>query len=167
MTGKHRRQMNPLSTKTRSARSWPTNGGLVGLRGLIAIIFGLICFFVAPARNPHGRPLLLGLYAGRWRSGHHVWDQGRAQRQAMGLADSRGHRRHCGGPIAFVWPGMAAIVFVLMIGIWAVISGGLLVYRCALPETRPWPLVARACGCRLRHFRHPVVCRTRRWAPSC
>jgi uncharacterized membrane protein HdeD (DUF308 family) len=32
------------------------------------------------------------------------------------------------GIIAFLWPGMAAVVFVLLIGIWAVISGGLLTY---------------------------------------
>ena len=101
---------------------------VVALRGVIAIIFGLICFFFTPAAILaavlffSAYMLVDGVLA--------IWSGVKAARngQRWGLLIVEGVVDITAGIIAFLWPGMAAVVFVLLIGIWAVISGGLLTY---------------------------------------
>lgn len=101
---------------------------VVALRGVIAIIFGLICFFFTPAAI---------LAAVLFFSAYMLVDgvlaivsgvKAARNGQRWGLLILEGIVDIAAGVIAFAWPGMAALVFVLLIGIWAVISGALLVY---------------------------------------
>jgi uncharacterized membrane protein HdeD (DUF308 family) len=101
---------------------------VVALRGVIAIIFGLICFFFTPAAI---------LAAVLFFSAYMLVDgvlaiisgvKAARNGKRWGLLILEGIVDIAAGVIAFMWPGMAAVVFVLLIGIWAVISGGLLVY---------------------------------------
>ena len=101
---------------------------VVALRGIIAIFFGLICFFFTPAAIL-AAVLLFSAYmlvdgVLAIVSGVKAARNG----QRWGLLILEGIVDIAAGAIAFFWPGMAAIIFVLLIGIWAVISGGLLVY---------------------------------------
>ncbi|WP_244500414.1 HdeD family acid-resistance protein [Methyloceanibacter methanicus] len=96
---------------------------VVALRGVIAVIFGLICFFFTPAAI---------LAAVLFFSAYMLVDgvlaivsgvKAARNGQRWGLLILEGIVDIAAGIIAFAWPGMAAVVFVLLIGIWAVISG--------------------------------------------
>lgn len=118
---------------------------VVALRGVIAVIFGLICFFVAPAAIL-AAVLLFSAYM--LIDGVLAITSGiKAARNGKrwGLLILEGIVDIAAGVIALLWPGMAAIVFVLIIGIWAVISGALLVYAALslkLDHGRWWLVLA-------------------------
>ena len=101
---------------------------VVALRGLIAIVFGLICFFFTPAAILTAvlffsafmlvagiLPIASGIKAAR-------------NGKRWGLLILEGIVDIAAGVLAFLWPGIAVVVLVLIIGIWAVISGALLTY---------------------------------------
>lgn len=99
----------------------------VGLRGLIGIIFGLICIFVPAAAI---LTLIIFFAAYMLVDGVLALVSGiKAARNGKrwGLLILEGIVDLAAGGIAFIWPGITAIAFVILIGIWAVISGALLV----------------------------------------
>jgi len=120
---------------------------VVALRGAIAIIFGLICFFFTPAAI---LAAVLFFSAYMLVDGVLAITSGiKAARNGKrwGLLILEGVVDIAAGVIAFLWPGMAAIVFVILIGVWAVISGGLLVYAAfslKLDHGRWWLVLAGA-----------------------
>ena len=101
---------------------------VVALRGLIAIVFGLICFFFTPAAILtavlffSAFMLVDGILA--IASGIKAARNGKR----WGLLILEGIADIAAGVLAFLWPGIAVVVLVLIIGIWAVISGALLTY---------------------------------------
>ncbi|MEM8573658.1 MAG: HdeD family acid-resistance protein [Pseudomonadota bacterium] len=118
---------------------------IVALRGVVAILFGLVCFFFTPAAILaavlffSAYMLVDGVLA--------IWSGVKAARNGKrwGLLILEGVVDIAAGVVAFLWPAMAAVVFVLIIGIWAVISGGLLVYAAfslKLDHGRWWLVLA-------------------------
>ncbi|GFO83475.1 MAG: membrane protein [Methyloceanibacter sp.] len=117
----------------------------VALRGVIAIIFGLICIFIAPAAI---------LAAILFFSAYMLVDGGLAiasgikaarNGQRWGLLILEGLVDIAAGVIAFLWPGLTAIALVLLIGIWAIISGAILSYAAfalKLDHGRWWLVLA-------------------------
>lgn len=118
---------------------------VVGLRGLIAIAFGLICIFVPAAAV---LTLIIFFAAYMLVDGVLAIASGiKAARNGKrwGLLILEGIVDLAAGAIAFIWPGITAIAFVLLIGVWAVISGGLLVaaaFSLKLDHGRWWLVLA-------------------------
>lgn len=101
---------------------------VMALRGVVAIIFGLVCIFLTPAAI---------LAAVLFFSAYMLVDgvlaivagvKAARNGKRWGLLILEGIVDIAAGVLAFLWPGLAAVVFVLIIGIWAVVSGGLLTY---------------------------------------
>ena len=114
---------------------------VVGLRGIFGIAFGLICLLV-PAAAILSLVLLFsaymlvdgvfGIYSGikAARSG-----------DRWGLLILEGIVDIAAGVIAFIWPAITAVVFVLIIAIWAFISGALMLvaaFRLNIDHGRWW-----------------------------
>ena len=98
----------------------------VGLRGLLGIAFGLICLLV-PAAAILALVLLFSAYmlvdgALAIVSGIKAARSG----ERWGLFILEGVVDIAAGAVAFLWPGITAIAFVILIAIWALISGGLM-----------------------------------------
>ena len=104
------------------AESW----WAVGLRGIIAVAFGLICVLVPPAAILtfilffSAYMLVDGVFA--LASGIKAARNG----ERWGLLILEGIVDLAAGAIAFLWPQITAIAFVILIGVWAVISGALM-----------------------------------------
>ena len=104
------------------------NWWAVALRGVFAILFGLIALFVPGRDDPVARPVLLRLHAGRRRLRHR---RGRAGGAAATSAGDcwcwRGSPTSPSASIAFIWPGLTAVVFVLMLAAWSLVTGVLMI----------------------------------------
>jgi uncharacterized membrane protein HdeD (DUF308 family) len=104
-----------------AARWW-----VVGLRGLLGIAFGFICLLV-PAAAILALVLLFSAYM--LVDGTLAIISGiKAARggERWGLLALEGVVDIAAGAIAFLWPAITAVAFVLLIAIWAIISGGLM-----------------------------------------
>jgi uncharacterized membrane protein HdeD (DUF308 family) len=104
------------------AESW----WAVGLRGSLGIAFGLICLLV-PAAAILALVLLFSAYmlvdgALAIVSGIKAAQSG----QRWGLLILEGIVDIAAGAVAFLWPGITAVVFVLLLAVWAIVSGGLM-----------------------------------------
>jgi uncharacterized membrane protein HdeD (DUF308 family) len=98
----------------------------VGLRGLFAIAFGLICLLVPPAAI---LALVLLFSAYMLVDGVFAIASGiKAARngERWGLLILEGVVDIAAGAIAFIWPAITAVAFVILIALWAIISGGLM-----------------------------------------
>jgi uncharacterized membrane protein HdeD (DUF308 family) len=98
----------------------------VALRGVFGVLFGLIALF-APGPTILSLVLLFSAYmlvdgvfgivsAVRAASRHERW----------GLLLLEGLADIAAGVIAFLWPGITVIAFVLLMAAWALVSGGLM-----------------------------------------
>ncbi len=98
----------------------------VGLRGVLGIAFGLICLLVPPAAILTfvlffaAYMLVDGVFA--LASGIKAARNG----ERWGLLVLEGIVDLAAGTIAFLWPAITTFAFVILIGAWAVISGGLM-----------------------------------------
>jgi uncharacterized membrane protein HdeD (DUF308 family) len=104
------------------AESW----WAVGLRGLLGIAFGLICLLV-PAAAILALVLLFSAYmlvdgALAIVSGIKAARSG----DRWGLLILEGVVDIAAGAVAFLWPGITAVAFVLLLAVWAIVSGGLM-----------------------------------------
>jgi uncharacterized membrane protein HdeD (DUF308 family) len=98
----------------------------VGLRGLLGIAFGLICFLV-PAAAILALILLFSAYM--LVDGALAIASGiKAARndERWGLLILEGVVDLAAGAIAFLWPAITAVAFVILIAVWAIISGALM-----------------------------------------
>jgi uncharacterized membrane protein HdeD (DUF308 family) len=119
------------------ARNW----WAVALRGVLAIIFGMIAFLM-PAVTMLSLVLVFGVYA--------VVDGVLAIVSAV-----RSARRHerwgflvlegivdiAAGVVSFLWPGLTILMFVLIVAAWALVTGGLMTaaaFRLQLDHGRWW-----------------------------
>ena len=98
----------------------------VGLRGIIGIAFGLICLLV-PAAAILALILLFSAYmlvdgVLAFASGIKAARNG----ERWGLLILEGVVDLAAGIIAFLWPAITAVAFVILIAVWAIISGALM-----------------------------------------
>jgi uncharacterized membrane protein HdeD (DUF308 family) len=98
----------------------------VGLRGILAIAFGLICLLVPPAAI---LALILLFSAYMLVDGVFAIASGiKAARngERWGLLILEGIVDIAAGVVAFLWPAITAVAFVILIAVWAIISGALM-----------------------------------------
>lgn len=98
----------------------------VGLRGILGIAFGLICLLV-PAAAILALILLFSAYM--LVDGVLAIASGiRAARngERWGLLILEGAVDIAAGVVAFLWPAITAVAFVILIAVWAIISGALM-----------------------------------------
>jgi len=98
----------------------------VGLRGVLGIAFGLICLLVPPAAI---LALILLFAAYMLVDGVFAIASGiKAARngERWGLLILEGIVDLAAGAVAFLWPAITAIAFVILIAVWAIISGALM-----------------------------------------
>lgn len=98
----------------------------VGLRGILAIAFGLICL-VVPAAGMLALILLFSAYMlvdGVFAIASGVKAARNGER--WGLLVLEGVVDIAAGAIAFLWPAITAVAFVILIAVWAIISGALM-----------------------------------------
>jgi uncharacterized membrane protein HdeD (DUF308 family) len=123
------------------ARNW----WAVAVRGLCGIVFGLIALF-APGATILSLVLffsaymlvdgVFGIVAGV-RAARHG--------QRWGLLVLEGVVNIAVGVVAFVWPGLTALAFLLMVAAWAILSGALMAaaaFRLRLDHGRWWLLLS-------------------------
>jgi len=99
------------------------NWWLVALRGVAAILFGLIAF-VRPGMTLTALVYLFGAYAligGAFAIAAALWAAGAGQRFWALLFD--GLLGVAAGVIAFVYPGLTALALLYLIAFWAIVSG--------------------------------------------
>jgi uncharacterized membrane protein HdeD (DUF308 family) len=98
----------------------------VGLRGLLGVAFGLICLLV-PAAAILSLVLLFSAYM--FVDGVFAIASGvKAARngERWGLLILEGIVDIAAGAVAFLWPTITAVAFVLLVAVWAIISGALM-----------------------------------------
>ena len=98
----------------------------VGLRGILAIAFGLICL-VVPAVGMLALILLFSAYMlvdGVFAIASGIKAARNGER--WGLLILEGIVDIAAGAIAFLWPTITAVAFVILIAVWAIISGALM-----------------------------------------
>ena len=119
------------------ARNW----WAIAIRGLLGIVFGLIAFFM-PGVTMLSLVIVFSAYAladgvfaiiagVRAASAHQRW----------GLLILEGIVDIAAAAVAFLWPGITVVVFVLLIAIWALVSGGLMLgaaFRLGVDHGRWW-----------------------------
>jgi uncharacterized membrane protein HdeD (DUF308 family) len=117
------------------------NWWAVALRGVFGILFGLIALFV-----PGATILSLVLFFSAYMLVDGIFGIVAAVRAAhqgerWGLLVLEGLANIAVGVIAFLWPGLTAVAFVLLLGVWAVVSGALMLgaaFRLSREHGRWW-----------------------------
>jgi uncharacterized membrane protein HdeD (DUF308 family) len=102
------------------------NWWAIAFRGVLAIVFGLIALFV-PAATMLSLVLLFAAYMlvdGVLAIVAAV--RAARQRERWGLLVLEGVVDIIAGVVAFLWPGITVIAFVLIVAAWAIVSGGLM-----------------------------------------
>jgi uncharacterized membrane protein HdeD (DUF308 family) len=117
------------------------NWWAIALRAALAIIFGLIALFV-PAATMLSLVLLFSAYMlvdGVFAIVAAV--RAARQRERWGLLVLEGVVDIVAGVVAFLWPGITVIAFVLIVAAWAIVSGGLMLgaaFRLKIDYGRWW-----------------------------
>jgi uncharacterized membrane protein HdeD (DUF308 family) len=116
------------------SRSW----WLITLRGVLAAIFGLIALMV-PAATILALVLLFSAYMivdGAFA----IYAAIRAGRrhESWGLLLLQGLASLAAGILAFVWPDLTVLAFVLLIGAWAMVSGCIMFAAAFTTERGRW-----------------------------
>lgn len=104
------------------------NWWAIAIRGVLGILFGLVALFL-PGATMLSLVLLFAVYLfvdGIFGIVSAVAAAG--QRERWGLLLFEGIVDIAAAAIAVVWPGITIVVFVLLVAIWALISGGLLLW---------------------------------------
>jgi uncharacterized membrane protein HdeD (DUF308 family) len=116
------------------ARNW----WLIALRGVLGVIFGVIALLM-PITTILALVLLFSAYMivdGAFA----VYASIRAahQGESWGLLLLQGIASLAAGAIAFVWPGITVLVFVLLIAAWAIVSGFLMLAAAFRTDNGRW-----------------------------
>lgn len=102
------------------------NWWLVALRGLFAILFGVIAF-VMPAAAMLGLVLVFAAYSiADGISNIVLAVRGARRHERWGLLLLNGLLGIVIGVIAAIWPGITVLAFVFMVAAWSLLSGGLM-----------------------------------------
>jgi uncharacterized membrane protein HdeD (DUF308 family) len=119
------------------ARNW----WAIGLRGVLAMIFGLIAL-VLPGVTMLSLVIVFAAYAlvdGVLAIVAAVRSARRHER--WGLLVLEGVVDIAAGVLAFLWPGLTILIFVLLVAAWAIVTGGLMTaaaFRLQLDHGRWW-----------------------------
>jgi uncharacterized membrane protein HdeD (DUF308 family) len=102
------------------------NWWAVALRGLFAILFGIVSFAM-----PGAAMLALVLIFGAYSIADGIFNivlavRGAREHERWGLLLVNGLLGILIGIIAAIWPGITVLAFVFMVGAWALLSGGLM-----------------------------------------
>src|ERR1700716_957223 len=116
------------------ARNW----WLIALRGVLGVIFGVIALLM-PITTILALVLLFSAYMivdGAFA----VYASIRAahQGESWGLLLLQGIASLAAGAIAFVWPGITVLAFVLLIAAWAIVSGCLMLAAAFRTDNGRW-----------------------------
>jgi uncharacterized membrane protein HdeD (DUF308 family) len=111
---------HPISTAL--AQNW----WAIAIRGVLGIVFGLIAF-ILPGVTLLSLVYLFGAYA-IIDGGFAIASAYRAARahRHWGLLVLEGAAGIVAGAIAWLWPGISLIAFVILIGVWALFTGALM-----------------------------------------
>jgi uncharacterized membrane protein HdeD (DUF308 family) len=121
--GRHRPDFGAVELRAFFARYW----WLMALRGVLAIIFGVIALLV-PGVAILSFVLLFAAYMlvdGGFAIAGAVMAARRRER--WGLLLLEGLANLAAGVIAVLWPEISVLVFMLLVAAWAIVSGGLLI----------------------------------------
>ena len=120
------------------------NWWLIALRGVVGILFGLIALFF-PGTTMLSLVIVFSAYM-LVDGGFAIAAAVRAARQheRWGWLTFEGLANIATGIIAFLWPGLTVLAFVLLIAAWAIVSGGLMLgaaFRLKIDYGRWWLLL--------------------------
>jgi len=122
------------------ARNW----WAIGLRGVLAIVFGLIALFL-PGATMLSLVIVFAIYAfvdGVFGIVSAVWAAQAGER--WGLLATEGLVDIAVAVIAVLWPGITVIAFVLLVAVWAILTGALALaaaFRLQIEDGRWWLVV--------------------------
>lgn len=132
------RANTPEALEAMMERSW----WVIGVRGIIAIIFGLCAFFFT---GPTILSLVLLFAAFSLVDGVFAF---------IGAARAIRHHQHWAflalqgvisifaGVVALTWPGLTVVAFVLVLAAWAVVSGASMIgLAIGVPSSRRWWMI--------------------------
>jgi uncharacterized membrane protein HdeD (DUF308 family) len=116
------------------ARNW----WLIALRGLLGVIFGVIALLM-PIATILALVLLFSAYMiidGAFA----IYAAIRAarQRESWGFLAFQGIASVAAGVVAFLWPGLTVLAFVLLIAAWSIVSGCLMLAAAFQTESGRW-----------------------------
>ena len=127
--------VTPLDTLGAAlARNW----WLIALRGVLGVIFGVVAL-IMPIATILALVLLFSAYMivdGAFA----IYAAIRAarQRESWGFLALQGIASVAAGVIAFVWPGLTVLAFVLLIAAWSIVSGCLMLAAAFQTENGRW-----------------------------
>jgi uncharacterized membrane protein HdeD (DUF308 family) len=117
------------------------NWWLMALRGVFAVLFGLIALF-APGAALLSLALLFSAYMlVDGALGIAAGVRAAQRNERWGWLIGEGLANIAAGVIAFIWPGLTVVAFVLLIAFWALISGGFMLaaaFRLKADHGRWW-----------------------------
>jgi uncharacterized membrane protein HdeD (DUF308 family) len=117
------------------------NWWAIAIRGVLGILFGLVALFL-PGATMLSLVLLFGAYA--FVDGvFGIISAVRAarQRERWALLVLEGIVDIATAAIAFLWPGISVVAFVLLVAIWAILTGALMLaaaFRLEIDDGRWW-----------------------------
>jgi uncharacterized membrane protein HdeD (DUF308 family) len=119
------------------ARNW----WLIGLRGLLGVVFGIIAL-IMPIATILALVLLFSAYM-LVDGAFTLYAAARAarQREHWGLLVVQGIASIAAGVIAFAWPGITVLAFVLLIAAWSIVSGCVMLAAGFRTEAGRWWLL--------------------------
>jgi uncharacterized membrane protein HdeD (DUF308 family) len=116
------------------ARNW----WLIGLRGVLGVVFGVIALMM-PIATILALVLLFSAYMlvdGAFAL--YAAIRAAQQREHWGLLVLQGAASIAAGVIAFVWPGITVLAFVLLIAAWSIVSGGVMLAAAFRTDAGRW-----------------------------
>jgi uncharacterized membrane protein HdeD (DUF308 family) len=123
------------------------NWWAIAIRGVLGILFGLVALFL-PGATMLSLVLLFGAYA--FVDGvFGIISAVRAARQGerWGLLVLEGIVDIATAAIAFFWPGITVVAFVLLVAVWAILTGALMLaaaFRLEIDDGRWWLVLGGA-----------------------
>jgi uncharacterized membrane protein HdeD (DUF308 family) len=119
------------------ARNW----WLIALRGVLGVVFGLIALLV-PVATILALVLLFSAYM-LVDGAFAIYAAIRAsrQRESWGLLALQGITSVIAGVLAFLWPGITVLAFVLLIAAWSIVSGCVMLAAALATQHARWWLV--------------------------
>ena len=119
------------------ARNW----WLIALRGVLGVIFGVIAL-VMPVATILALVLLFSAYmVVDGAIAIYAAIRAARKREGWGLLLFQGIASLAAAAIAFMWPGLTVVAFVLLIAAWSIVSGCLMLAAAMRTEQARWWLV--------------------------
>jgi uncharacterized membrane protein HdeD (DUF308 family) len=143
--------MNPAfdGTSTAASDALARNWWLFTLRGIFGVLFGLIAFLF-PGPTMLSLVILFSAYMlVDGAAGIISAVRAMRRRDQWGLLIFEGLLNIAVGIVAFLWPGLTVLAFVLLVAAWAIITGGLMMaagFRLNIDHGRWWLVLGGLCS---------------------